>query len=56
MNAPAPSERTENGKGKRLFWWEFVEEFRCFGLKRVRAEGESDGGESVLYHCLLAGA
>jgi len=25
MNAPAPSEKTNNGKGGRLFWREFVQ-------------------------------
>ena len=40
MNAPAPSYETNN----------------CNQLDIVRVEGEHDGGESVQYHRLLAGA
>lgn len=52
MNAPAPSKETNNGKSSRLFRREFVEELRCAGLEHVRAEGESDVGESVRHYCL----
>jgi hypothetical protein len=52
MNAPAPSGKTNNSKGRRPCLAGVVEELRCIGLEFALIEGKFDGGESVQYHCL----